>query len=110
MLEGLDESSDTSMHLHADVIRIVVGEGRPPSMTELARKHGVSKAAVSLRCRKLLRRLGLEPSRFMRSNDEVSAMRVSAIVRATGIELSEESKRVIAKNARNNSKTKTKKK
>ncbi len=110
LLDGLDDSTDPAMRLHADIIRIVVGEGKPPRMTALAKQHGVSKAAVSLRCRKLLRRLGLEPSRFMRSNDEVSAMRVSAIVRATGIELSEESKRVIAKNARNNGKTKTKKK
>ena len=68
--------------------------------TALANAHGVSKAAVSLRCRKLLRRLGLEPSRFMRPEHEVSAMRVSSIVRGSGVELSPESLAVIEKNRR----------
>lgn len=81
LLEGLDESSDSSMRLHADVIRIVVGEGKPPKMTVLAKKHGITRSAVSLRCRKLLRRLGLAPSVFMRPEDEVNSMRVSSILR-----------------------------
>ena len=81
LLEGLDDSSDPAMRLHADIIRIVVGEGRPPRMTALARTHNISKAAVSLRCRKLLRRLGLAPSRFMRPEDEVNNMRVASIIR-----------------------------
>ena len=81
LLEGLDESTDASMRLHADVIRIVVGEGKPPKMTVLAKKHNITRSAVSLRCRKLLRRLGLTPSVFMRPEDEVNAMRVSSILR-----------------------------
>lgn len=82
LLEGLDESTDPSMRLHADIIRIVVGEGKPPKMTVLAKRHKLSRAAVSLRCRKLLRRLGLDPSRFMRPEDEVNNMRISSILRA----------------------------
>lgn len=81
LLEGLDESTDPDMRLHADIIRIVVGEGKPPKMTVLAKRHKMSRAAVSLRCRKLLRRLGLEPSRFMRPEDEVNSMRISSILR-----------------------------
>lgn len=81
LLEGLDESTDPAMRLHADIIRIVVGEGKPPKMTVLAKRHKMSRAAVSLRCRKLLRRLGLEPSRFMRPEDEVNSMRISSILR-----------------------------
>jgi hypothetical protein len=81
LLEGLDESTDPAMRLHADIIRIVVGEGKPPKMTVLAKRHRLSRAAVSLRCRKLLRRLGLEPSRFMRPEDEVNNMRISSILR-----------------------------
>ena len=84
LLEGLDGSCDPAMRLHADIIRIVVGEGRPPKMTALAKTHGVSRAAISLRCRKLLRRLGLEPSRFMRPEDEVNRMRVASIMRNCG--------------------------
>jgi hypothetical protein len=82
LLEGLDESSDPAMRLHADIIRIVVGEGKPPKMTVLAKRHKLSRAAVSLRCRKLLRRLGLDPSRFMRPEDEVNNMRISSILRS----------------------------
>lgn len=81
LLEGLDTSTDPSMRLHADIIRIVIGEGKPPKMTVLAKKHKLSRAAISLRCRKLLLRLGLEPSRFMRPEDEVNNMRISSIFR-----------------------------
>lgn len=81
LLEGLDTSTDPAMRLHAEIIRLVVGEGKPPNMTTLAKAHGISKAAVSLRCRKLLRQLGIEPSRFMRPEDEVNNMRISSILR-----------------------------
>ena len=81
LLDGLDGSSDPAMRLHADIIRIVVGEGKPPKMTVLAKRHNMSRAAISLRCRKLLRQLGLPPSRFMRPEDEVNNMRISSILR-----------------------------
>lgn len=81
LLDGLDRSTDPDVRLHADIIRLVVGEGCPPRMTELAKRHGLTRSAVSLRCRKLLRRLGLEPSRFMRPQDEVNNMRVASILR-----------------------------
>ena len=80
LLEGLDESTDPAMRLHADIIRIVVGEGLPPKMTVLAKKHGISRAAISLRCRKLLRKLGIEPSRFMRPETHILSMKFSRIM------------------------------
>jgi hypothetical protein len=85
LLSALDKSTDSAMRLHADIIRIVVGEGNPPRMTELAQRHGITRAAVSLRCRRLLRQLGLEPSIFMRPESHVVSMRFSRIVsHATG--------------------------
>ena len=81
ILAGCDQSSDPEMRLKADIIRIVIGEGSPPRMTVLAKRHGFSRAAVSLRCRTLLRQLAIEPSRFMRPEDEVRNMRISAIFR-----------------------------
>ena len=81
LLDGLSASTDPAMRLRADVIRIVVGEGRPPRMSELAKVHGLTRSAVSLQCRKLLRRMGLAPSRFMRPEDEVNTMRVAYLVR-----------------------------
>ena len=80
LLDALTKSSDPMMRLHADVIRIVVGEGNPPRMTELAARHGITRSAVSLRCRKLLRQLGLEPSAFMRPEGDVTSMRFSRIM------------------------------
>lgn len=81
LLESLDKSTDPDMYLTADIIRLVVGEGCPPRMTILATRHGITKSAVSLRCRKLLRQLGLEPSRFMRPEGEVRNMRAASVVR-----------------------------
>lgn len=81
ILAGCDQSTDPEMRLKADIIRIVIGEGSPPRMTVLAKRHGFSRAAVSLRCRTLLRQLSIEPSRFMRPEDEVRNMRISAIFR-----------------------------
>jgi len=69
------------MRLHADIIRIVLGEANPPSMTVLAKRHKLTKSAVSLKCRKMLNNLGLEPSRFMRPEDEVESMRLSHILK-----------------------------
>jgi len=100
ILRSMERSSDPSMKLDAEVVRIVVGEGQPPKMAELARRHGVTKSAVSQRCCTLLRQLGLEPSCFMRPRDEVQSMRVSAILRAEGIELSPDSLAVQARNRR----------
>ena len=37
------------------------------SMTEIARRHGLTRAAVSKRCVELARKIGLPPSRAMRS-------------------------------------------
>ena len=37
------------------------------SMTEIAKKHGITRAAVSKRCVDITKRLGLPPSRAMRS-------------------------------------------
>ena len=100
ILRSMERSTDPSMKLDAEVIRIVVGEGQPPKMADLARRHGVTKSAVSQRCCSLLRQLGLEPSRFMRPRDEVQSMRVSAILRAEGIALSPASLAVQARNRR----------
>ena len=37
------------------------------SMTEIARRHGITRAAVSKRCVELAQKIGLPPSRAMRS-------------------------------------------
>ena len=101
LLEALDGSTDVEMRLHADIIRIVVGEGKPPQMVVLAKRHKISKAAVSLRCRKLLRRLGLDPSRFMRPSGACNSMFIASLLRNENVDThipTKESFNVKAKN------------
>ena len=102
LLEALDGSTDVEMRLHADIIRIVVGEGKPPMMTVLAKRHKISKAAVSLRCRKLLRRLGLDPSHFMRPSGACNTMFIASLLRKEKMDTHiphKESFKNVAKNA-----------
>jgi len=81
LLDGLDASTDPRIRLRADVIRIVVGHGSPPPMATLAKIHGLTKQAISKQCVKLLRQLGLEPSRFMTPRAEVESRRRNSVVK-----------------------------
>ena len=76
----MDESTDSEMRLWVNIVRIVLGIGAPPTMTELAKQHNLARATVSLRCRKLLRLLNLPPSHFMRNETFVKSYRKSALL------------------------------
>ena len=66
--------------LTAECIAIVTGLNfTGASMTEVARKHGVSRAAVSKRCVELTELLGLRPSRAMRPLTSRTASRAARI-------------------------------
>ena len=66
--------------LTAECIAIVTGLNfTGASMTEVARKHGVSRAAVSKRCVELTELLGLRPSRAMRPLTTREANRAARI-------------------------------
>jgi len=80
LLEGLDNSTDINARLRGEIIRLVMGEGNPPNMTELGKQYGLSRAAISHRCRTLLRRLGLEPSKFMETERTVHRYRVRQLM------------------------------
>lgn len=80
LLEGLDNSTDVNARLRGDIIRLVMGEGVPPNMTKLGKQYGLSRAAISHRCRTLLRRLGLEPSKFMETERTVNKYRVRQLM------------------------------
>jgi hypothetical protein len=80
LLEGLDNSTDVNARLRGDIIRLVMGEGDPPNMTQLGKQYGLSRAAISHRCRTLLRRLGLEPSKFMETERTVNKYRVRQLL------------------------------
>ena len=66
--------------LTAECIAIVTGLNfTGASMTEVARKHGVTRAAVSKRCVELTELLGLRPSRAMRPLTSRTASRSARI-------------------------------
>ena len=81
ILDAMDSSTDADTRLSADVIRLVIGEGSPPNMTTLATKYNLSRAAISHRCRQLLRKFGLDPSIFMLPETMVNKYRVSSILK-----------------------------
>lgn len=56
------------------------------SMSEIARRHGVTRAAVSKRCVEMSERLGLSPSRAMRSLTARKAYRHAQLRRRTADE------------------------
>ena len=66
--------------LTAECLAIVTGLNfTGASMTEVARKHGVTRAAVSKRCVELTELLGLRPSRAMRPLTSRTASRSARI-------------------------------
>ena len=81
IIKRFEQSKDPSTRLDGEVLKIVIGEGNPPSQVQLAKTYKMTKQAVSIRCRTLLRQLGLETSLFMRPDDEVKVMRMSRLVR-----------------------------
>ena len=72
--------SHGNSRLTAECIAIVTGLNfTGASMTEVARKHGVTRAAVSKRCVELTELLGLRPSRAMRPLTSRTASRSARI-------------------------------
>jgi DNA-directed RNA polymerase specialized sigma24 family protein len=60
--------NQTNAKLTIECLAVVSGIGfLGDSMTEIAKRHGVTRAAVSKRCVELTEKLGLNPSRAMRA-------------------------------------------
>ncbi len=92
---GLKDATRILRHLVADVIkdantrltieclaialglRVYAGE----SMTEIARRHAITRAAVSKRCVDITTRLNLQPSRAMRSKRARQIYRASQLTK-----------------------------
>ena len=72
--------SHANARLTAECIALVSGMSYAgDSMTEIAKRHGISRAAVSKRCVELTELLGLRPSRAMRSLTARKAYRAARI-------------------------------
>ena len=67
VIDALDCTSSREVQMHNDCIRIALGYRNYKSMSDVASKYGVGRAAISLRVKNIQRRLKLAPSIYMRS-------------------------------------------
>jgi len=82
ILNSLDDSNDPRSRLQADLIRIVLGIGNPPTQAELGRRFNLTRASVSDRCVALQTKLDVDGSPFMRNETQVRRIRASRIISA----------------------------
>ena len=80
IIESMEKSKDKNTNLEAQVIKIVIGHGKPLSQIELANKYQVTKQFVSLKCRNLMRKLGVPSSIYLRPDDEIESMKISMLL------------------------------
>lgn len=78
-----DIISEGNARLTIECLAVAVGLSayNGESMTDIAKRHGISRAAVSKRCVDITKRLGLQPSRAMRSEAARRTYRQSQIQR-----------------------------
>jgi len=67
VIDAFDCSKSKQVKLHADCMRMALGVPGFKSMGQLASKYGTSKAMISWRVKHIQKRVGLEPSFYMRS-------------------------------------------
>lgn len=67
VIDALDCTSSREVQMHNDCIRIALGYRNYKSMSDVASKYGVGRAAISLRVKNIQKRLKLAPSIYMRS-------------------------------------------
>jgi len=67
VIDAFDCSRSPEVKLHADCMKMALGVPGYKSMGELAKRHDTSKAMISWRVKYIQKRIGLEPSVYMRS-------------------------------------------
>lgn len=67
VIDAFDCSRSPEVKLHADCMKMALGVPGYKSMGELAKRHDTSKAMISWRVKYIQKRVGLEPSIYMRS-------------------------------------------
>lgn len=67
VIDAFDCSRSPEVKLHADCMKMALGVPGYKSMGDLASRHDTSKAMISWRVKYIQRRVGLEPSVYMRS-------------------------------------------
>jgi len=67
VIASFDCEYEPKVMMNNDCVRIALGYRNYKSMADVAKKYGVSKATISWRVKQVQKRLGIEPSVYMRS-------------------------------------------
>lgn len=79
VIDAFDCDFEPKVMMNNDCVRIALGYRNYKSMADVAKKYGVSKATISWRVKQVQKRLGIEPSVYMRSESTCHKIRQKAL-------------------------------
>jgi len=81
VIDAFDCDFEPKVMMNNDCVRIALGYRNYKSMADVAKKYGVSKATISWRVKKVQKRLGIEPSIYMRTESTCDKIRQRAMTK-----------------------------
>lgn len=75
VIAAFDCDFEPKVMMNNDCVRIALGYRNYRSMADVAKRYGVSKATISWRVKQVQKRLGIEPSIYMRTEDTCKRLR-----------------------------------
>ena len=78
VIASFDCEYEPKVMMNNDCVRIALGYRNYKSMADVAKKYGVSKATISWRVKQVQKRLGIEPSVYMRSERTCQSLKHAA--------------------------------
>ena len=78
VIASFDCEYEPKVMMNNDCVRIALGYRNYKSMADVAKKYGVSKATISWRVKQVQKRLGIEPSIYMRAEQTCQRLKQAA--------------------------------
>jgi hypothetical protein len=78
VIASFDCEYEPKVMMNNDCVRIALGYRNYKSMADVAKKYGVSKATISWRVKQVQKRLGIEPSIYMRAEETCQRLKQAA--------------------------------
>jgi hypothetical protein len=78
VISSFDCDYEPKVMMNNDCVRIALGYRNYKSMADVAKKYGVSKATISWRVKQVQKRLGIEPSIYMRAEQTCQRLKQAA--------------------------------
>jgi hypothetical protein len=78
VISSFDCDYEPKVMMNNDCVRIALGYRNYKSMADVAKKYGVSKATISWRVKQVQKRLGIEPSIYMRAEETCQRLKQAA--------------------------------